>query len=187
MKADGSSVRQLTNHPAHDFYPDWSPDGRNLVFWSKRSGRDELYVISTDRGDLEGEIPRLLAEGVFPKWSPDGGLIAFKSRDGLGVIPPEGGDARLIVQGKGTQNVPIPWTAAWSSDSRTLFYKAEEADGTASFWSVTVSGGEPKLLVRFDDPSRLFIRDEFSSDGKRFFFPLTEYESDIWVAQLEER
>ena len=189
MSADGGSVRRLTNRPGSDFFPDWSPDGEDLVFWSTRNERDELYVMSGDLGEIKGETPRLLTEGQFPRWSPDGRLIAYIYNWGDGelrVIPPDGGTPRVLVQ-EGLQNVPVPQFAAWSSDSRTLYYKAIDSDGVVSFRSVPVSGGESKLLVRFDDPSRQFSRWEFSTDGTRFFFPLTEYESDIWVMELEGR
>jgi len=33
--------------------------------------------------------------------------------------------------------------------------------------------------------SRLPLRLEWSTDGERFYFPLTEYESDVWVMELE--
>ena len=52
--------------------------------------------------------------------------------------------------------------------------------------SVPASGGEPKLLVTFDDPSRPSVRYEFATDGERFFFTLAEYESDVWVMELTE-
>ena len=61
---------------------------------------------------------------------------------------------------------------------------AYDAENRASFWSVTVSGGEAKLLVKFDDPTRQSSRSEFACDGERFYFTLAEYESDIWVGEL---
>ena len=47
-------------------------------------------------------------------------------------------------------------------------------------------GGEPKLLVRFDDPTRPPTRPEWSSDGEDFYFTLTEFEADVWVMELED-
>jgi Tol biopolymer transport system component len=73
---------------------------------------------------------------------------------------------------------------AWSKDGVTLYYLAFDAKGLASFWSVPVTGGRPKLLVKFDDPSRQTTRREFATDGEKFYFTLARYESDIWVADL---
>lgn len=48
-----------------------------------------------------------------------------------------------------------------------------------------LAGGEPTLLVRYDDPNRSPVRHEWSTDGETFYFTLTEYESDVWVMELE--
>jgi len=85
----------------------------------------------------------------------------------------------MLAKEQGGYNYP-----AWSSDSRTVYYKAEDQEGRLSFRSVPVSGGEPKLLVQFDDPSRMSFRPEFTTDGRRLFFTLTEPESDVWVMEL---
>ena len=38
MNADGTNPINLTNHPAADTQPDWSPDGLRIVFSSNRDG-----------------------------------------------------------------------------------------------------------------------------------------------------
>jgi TolB protein len=180
MSATGGSLRQLTNHPAQDRYPDWSPDGKHLVFYSDRTGSQELHVISKEKGELEGETPRQLTfkGGGFPKWSPDGRLIAFnRSGEGLFVISPEGDDERLLAGGRG-------WYSVWSPDGRMIYRRARDQDANVSFWSVPVSGGDPKLLFQADDPTRTSSRPEFATDGERLFFTLTEYESDVWMMEL---
>jgi Tol biopolymer transport system component len=182
VSADGRSLRQLTNHPAQDRYPDWSQDGKELVFFSDRSGRQELYVIATERGELAGEVPRQITfeGGRYPRWSPDGGLIAFNiPLQHLSVVTPEGDGTRLLA----SQGSSIRIFPAWSKDSGTIYYKATGQENR-SIWSVPASGGEPKLLVTFDDPLRTSVRQEFATDGERFFFTLTEYESDVWMMEL---
>ena len=38
MNADGSANRRLTPQPAGGHSPDWSPDGRKIMFSSGRDG-----------------------------------------------------------------------------------------------------------------------------------------------------
>ena len=45
MNADGSNVLRLTNHPAADGYPSWSPEGHRIVFRSDRDGSVGLYAL----------------------------------------------------------------------------------------------------------------------------------------------
>jgi len=54
----------------------------------------------------------------------------------------------------------------------------------SSFWSIPAAGGTPRLLTEFDDPRFQSRRNEFDSDGDRFFFTVGNHESDIWVMDL---
>ncbi len=187
MMADGSRLQQLTEDPASESYPSWSPDGLHLVYTSEKKGRPELFVISRKSKDANwGDERQLTFDGASQsaKWSPDGRWIAYCWADSLRLIAAEGGDPRILVESKDRTVLPAPLLPAWSHDSQTVYYIAYDAERHASFWSVPVSGGEPKLLVRFDDPMRQSSRREFSTDGKRFYFTLAEYESDIWVGEL---
>ena len=42
MDADGSNQTNLTNNPAEEAYPAWSPDGRKIGFLSYRDGNEEI-------------------------------------------------------------------------------------------------------------------------------------------------
>ena len=50
-----------------------------------------------------------------------------------------------------TPTAPPAEQAEWSPDGRTLYYKAHDAQGRASFWAVNAAGGRPRVLVRFND------------------------------------
>ncbi len=71
----GGTATRLTDGIAHDMGPRFSPDGREIVFVSDRSGDDNVWLIATDGSDV-----RPLSKGVgsaymSPEWTPDGDYI----------------------------------------------------------------------------------------------------------------
>jgi TolB protein len=181
MSADGGSVRQLTNHPAIDNYPDWSPDGKRIFFNSDRAGRGGIYSLATDQTELRGDAPhQLTREGeVWPKVSPDGRWVTFANANGISVMAADGSGRRVLVP---TRDFVYP---IWSRDGSTIFYMQGTIEPATGLWAIPATGGEPQLLVRFDDPYGPSLRNEFATDGRRFFFTRTEFESDLWLAELE--
>jgi TolB protein len=186
MEADGGSIQQLTDDPAHERYPDWSPDGNQLVFFSDKTGNQELFVIARENKDSEWGIPRQLTfdRGHRGRWSPDGRFIAYISGNSVLVISPNGGDSRVLISSQDPAILPVPQFPEWSQNGKEVYYKALDAEGRSSFWSMPVAGGEPKLLVRFDDSSRKSNRPEFATDGSCFYFTLAESRCDLWVMDL---
>jgi Tol biopolymer transport system component/predicted Ser/Thr protein kinase len=73
LPAQGGQERRLTD-VAHDLHPDFSPDGRWVVFDSSRDGTRHLWRISASGGQ-----PERLTKGAgqYPRWSPDGKHIYF--------------------------------------------------------------------------------------------------------------
>lgn len=78
MNTDGSAVTRLTNHPAWDDDPAWSPDGSRIAFRSNRDGNWEIYVMNAD-GSAVTRLTNNAAFDAQPEWSPDGTQIAFSS------------------------------------------------------------------------------------------------------------
>jgi Tol biopolymer transport system component len=102
VNADGSGRSKLTNPPAHDINPAWSPDGRKLLFTRMTSDRTALYVMRAD-----GRNKRVI-RGVHPArsggaptrpsvvWSRDG-RIFFLGDGGLSVMNVDGTGKRSLV------------------------------------------------------------------------------------------
>jgi serine/threonine protein kinase/dipeptidyl aminopeptidase/acylaminoacyl peptidase len=181
MSAEGTHERQITNDSAQESHPDWSATNDGLVFFSNKTGRDELFIVTKENGTWGS--PRQLTEGggIFPRWSPDGRLVAYIS-NGLRVISATGGESTVLVPASPAFSVAH---VAWSNDSKTIYFKASEEPGPSlHLWSVPATGGPIKPLVRFEDVLRPSSRFEFSSDGKEFFFTISERESDLWLLTL---
>ncbi len=51
--ANGRDQRNLTNDPAEDRNPVWSPDGQKIAFISERTGSGQIYVMNSDGSGLK--------------------------------------------------------------------------------------------------------------------------------------
>lgn len=67
----------LTQHPDSDTAPAWSPDGRQLVFLSKRGNEtNQLFLLPLTGGEAKA-LTKLPVAVQQPKWFPDGQRILF--------------------------------------------------------------------------------------------------------------
>ena len=117
--------------------PQWSPDGKQIAFYSDRSGSTEIWKCNSDGSNAK----QLTFGGSFtthPRWSPDGKTIAFDSVSGgkghLHLIGSDGGPDRQITNGDFDDYLP-----AWNNDG-TKLYCTSRRSGTSQIWTVSISG-----------------------------------------------
>ena len=148
MDADGENQDNLTNHPAYDRLPDWSPDGTKIAFASRRNGDVyQIYVM-----DADGKNPIRLTDGPRrkedPDWSPDGQQIAFVSwRDGGNEIYVIGADGQGLE--RVTHDLVGKWSPSFSPDGGRIAYYASE--GFRHIYVVGVDGKNRKRLTHNEE------------------------------------
>jgi Tol biopolymer transport system component/uncharacterized membrane protein len=79
---DAGHKSRLTNNPAVDMQPAWSPDMQRVAFTTNRDGQNEIYLMKADGTNLVN-LTNNPADDQYPAWSIDGQSIAFSTnRDG---------------------------------------------------------------------------------------------------------
>jgi len=74
--ADGSDAHNLTNHPAFDGWPSWSPDGSLIAFASNRYSSYEIFVMKPDGSEVQ-LVANTDGRATAPQWSRDGATLYF--------------------------------------------------------------------------------------------------------------
>jgi Tol biopolymer transport system component len=67
MNADGSNQTRLTDNPAADLLPSWSPDSNKIAFSSSRDGNFEIYIMNAD-GNNQIRITNNSVDDMQPRW-----------------------------------------------------------------------------------------------------------------------
>jgi Tol biopolymer transport system component len=160
MNTDGSGQHMLTNMADGACQPDWSPDGKMIIFISPCRGRSRhypgssLYLIN---GNGSGLKPLPTApEGDFdPSWSPDGQYIAFTSmRNGRLQI------YRLMLADNSVINLSVvdlsdliisniphsDWQPDWSPDGKTIAFVRDRF--TNQIWLMDADGKNQRQFSR---------------------------------------
>jgi eukaryotic-like serine/threonine-protein kinase len=187
MAADGRDRRQITDGPDDERTPEWGPDGRTLYYLHNFNGPGNEVRAITRGPDGKWSTPRTVFRGqTYPaRASSDGRLVAFSSAGALLTVHSNGDSVRTLVP-RAEGGAPRAVYVDWSEDSRTIYYLAVDAAERTTVWSVPVGGGTPRLLVRFDDPTREWHRFGFKTRRGRFYFTVGDRQSDLWMADVAE-
>ncbi|MFT3890423.1 MAG: DPP IV N-terminal domain-containing protein [Anaerolineales bacterium] len=152
MYPDGSGLTNLTNDPAQDINPYWSPDGKRIAFMSDRDGFTDIYVMNADGSGLtrvtNNDQPTVNGHHEFGvsdygPWSPDGSKLLFTE------WTPATEKWKLYTVDRSGQNktfvadVPNIYTnPSWSPDGKHIAYVNMDAAVT-HLYVVGADGSDP--------------------------------------------
>jgi TolB protein len=190
---DGTGLRRLTEAPGYNAEGSYSPDGKQIVFCSNRSGPQnlELYIM-----DADGRNVRQLthAPGCYnggPFFSPDGKRVVFRSdrkkKDHLQlyVINADGTSEKALTDNDNW----VYWAPYWAPDGRHLIYTAaDHSDPTMRpnydlYW-MNLGDGKITRLTYAPGGDVLPV---ISPDGRKVMWTSTrgaDHSSQLWLADF---
>jgi Tol biopolymer transport system component len=121
-----------------------SPDGRQIVFTSPRSGRPEIWKSSADGNDPV-QLTFFNGQAGTARWSPDNHWITFDSRSEhsqVFVMDAEGRNLHRITSGDYNNLIP-----SWSRDGASIYF-ASNRTGNRQVWKRNLASGQEEQLTR---------------------------------------
>ncbi len=182
----GSGVaQQLTAAASYDYQPDWSGDGRWIVYSSYRADAIELWLLDTTTGRT---LPLLQngAVNVEPRFSPDGRRLVFVStayHRRFHIFTADFADGRLSnvqrLTGEHASDLPRYYYSSydheispvWSRDGQEILYVSNRGHiyGTGGFWRMPAAAGAAAREIHYEE-TNWRARPDFSPDGSRMVF-----------------
>ena len=169
MRSDGKDETRLTHNGASDYFPAWSPNGRQIVFSSERDGYPEIYVMDADGGN-QRNLTQHPAFDSSPHWSPDGSQIAFTSDRDSGdahdlnifVMDADGSNVRQVTQ------LEFAVAPKWSPDGERIAFEGI-IDQRRQIYVINADGTNRQLVSRPIPNAGIFLGG-WSLDGTQILY-----------------
>jgi len=190
ISADGTGLANLTNHPARDECPYWSPDGLSIAF---ASDRDEggLYLMAGDGSKqrrLTVEFTPCMIPDATMAWSPDGQWFSFVScpngKADIYIVKPDGSDLTNL-----THDPATDYHFYWSPDGQHLAFGSDRVGNDEVYVldvQAALRGGEDSGIIRLTDNPAVDAPAGWSPDGARLlFFSDRGGNPDVYVMEAD--
>lgn len=141
----------MTDHPAIDRFPSWSPDGSTIAFTSDRDGNFEIYSMSVD-GSNPVRVTDDPEDDQEPAWLSDGSRIVFCSfRTGPGdiwIMDPDGTDAVNLTNDpfRVTTDADSDFDSNWAADGTRLAFDTDR-NGNWDIYTINANGTDAIRLT----------------------------------------
>ena len=164
MDWDGYNPLPLTKNGSINLNPDFSPDGREIVFTSYKRGNPDLYRRSLSN-TAEVALSRRKGLNITGSWSPDGRKIALAlSKDGdaeIYALDKDGGHPTRL-----TNNPALDLYPAWSPDGKQLAFVSDRL-GKPQIFIMNAHGGDVRRLTTSGNYS---VNPRWSPKGDRIAY-----------------
>jgi TolB protein len=185
QKIDSNEAQQLTDGPGYDYQPDWSPDGKSVVYVSYQKDAMELWLLDLETGKTQ-QLTNGGAVNVEPRWSPDGKRIVFVStayNKRFHIFRASVSDGKLenVVRLTGETKSDLPRyyysafdmeiSPVWTRDGTDILFVSNRGHihGTGGFWRVKAEPGAKAREIHYEE-TNWKSRPDFSPDGSRMIY-----------------
>lgn len=162
----GRDPRQLTTEGFETFTANvipWSPDSKEILYQSTRTGTTDLWVVPIDGGPAR-QLTNDIRNDYAESWSPDGKWVAFISDRGkqtdLWVVSSAGGEARRVTDDRLEEFEP-----AWRPGQSALTYR--QATVSSGVFALDLASGTERRLTPDSIRTGGFW---LSPDGTQFYY-----------------
>jgi Tol biopolymer transport system component/DNA-binding winged helix-turn-helix (wHTH) protein len=171
------SLKKLVASSSNNDSAQLSPDEREIVFRSGRTGNGEIWKSNADGSDPQRLTLFDKGWAGTPRWSSDGRWIVFDSRTGkhsqITMVDSEGRNQHNIVSGDYENVVP-----SWSRDGRSIYF-ASNRTGQWQIWKRELETGRETQVTRNGG----FAAFE-SYDAKRLYYSRFEG-AGLWSISID--